>query len=267
MILENDKINVINKTSLKDYFQTLKRAISTNCMIILIGDFKVNYQGRASSQIDYGERLLIIKKDKSVLIHKDKGAVPLNWQPPGNLINITFEENKVIINVLRKSPRERLLITVKRIISLQIFNLRDNAEFIMYASEKQMQEAVIKKPNLIFKGFKPITIEKTVKPGFIDVYGYDKEGNFVIIELKRITAKKTSVLQLKKYLDIFSGEIRKGKVRGILAAPNITKEAEILLNQLGLEFKKLDPHQCAEIVKKDVRNKITDYLNKVEFEE
>ncbi|MHA1410068.1 MAG: endonuclease NucS [Candidatus Odinarchaeia archaeon] len=256
----NNKIELISNVDLNEYLPYLQRALSKNKLIIIIGEFKVDYSGRASSFIDYGERILIIKKDHSVLIHKHKGATPINWQPPGNLINVTYDGNEIIINVLRKKPRERLLISIRHIFSLQILNLTDSAELEMYASEKQMQKAVFKQPSLISDDFRPVKIEKPVEPGFIDVYGYDSKGNLIIVELKRVTANKTAVLQLKKYINTFSKLVKEGKIKGVLAAPAITKQAEILLNQLNLEFKHLDPHLCAEIVKEGKRNKLTEFF-------
>ncbi|MEM2937561.1 MAG: endonuclease NucS, partial [Candidatus Bathyarchaeia archaeon] len=40
------------------------------------------------------------------------------------------------------------------------------------------------------------------------------------------------------------------EVRGILAAPNIAKDVQRLLETLKLEFKALNPKKCAEILKR-----------------
>jgi len=72
----------------------------------------------------------------------------------------------------------------------------------------------------------------------IDLCGIDKYGNFVIIEFKRRKAGLEAVSQLKRYVD----EIRKEKgekVRGILAAPDITENALKLLRESNLEFLKI----------------------------
>ncbi|WEU41018.1 MAG: endonuclease NucS [Candidatus Odinarchaeum yellowstonii] len=256
----NGKVEIINKTNLEDYHPYIEEFLARNHTLIIIGEFKVEYTGRASSNIGLGERFLIIKKDKSFLIHRERGASPLNWQPPGNLIHVAVKNNKLFLKAIRRRPREILLVEFNKIFSLISLNTTDKAEFIMDATEEQMQEAVLRKPEILFKGFKPVSSEKHIKPGFIDVYGFDSEGNPVIVELKRTAATRESVIQLKKYLDSYSSPTDGMSIRGILAAPSITKSAEILLNKLGLEFKKLNPRECAEIVKHSKASKLTEFI-------
>jgi len=55
-------------------------------ILILLARCKVFYEGRAKSQLEEGDRLIIIKPDGTFLIHKDKKREPVNWQPPGSKI-------------------------------------------------------------------------------------------------------------------------------------------------------------------------------------
>jgi RecB family endonuclease NucS len=112
-----------------------------------------------------------------------------------------------------------------------------------------MHKAILLEPQLLEDGFKPISYEKKVKPGFVDVYGEDKNGRFVVVEVKRKTAGKEAVLQLAKYIEAVKSRTNR-EVRGILVAPNIAKDVQRLLETLGLEFKALDPKKCAEILKR-----------------
>ena len=41
----------------------------------------VNYQGRAKSKLDRGERLVIKKQDSALLVHGPDNYQPKNWQP------------------------------------------------------------------------------------------------------------------------------------------------------------------------------------------
>ncbi|MFQ5800386.1 MAG: endonuclease NucS, partial [Candidatus Hydrothermarchaeales archaeon] len=52
-------------------------------MILLLGECRVECQGRAKSYLDWGDRLVIVKKDGSVLVHQGESREPVNWQPPG----------------------------------------------------------------------------------------------------------------------------------------------------------------------------------------
>jgi hypothetical protein len=134
-------------------------------------------------------------------------------------------------------------------------NLVDSGVFSLYASEEDMQKAILLEPSLLEEGFKLISYEKKVEPGFVDVYGEDKNGKLVVVEIKRKTAGKEAVLQLAKYVDAIKSRVNR-EVRGILVAPNIAKDVQRLLATLGLEFKALDPKKCAEILKKSETKKL-----------
>ena len=69
------------------------------------------------------------------------------------------------------------------------------------------------KPELLEEGFKPISWEKKVEPGFVDIYGEDKNGKLVIVEVKRKTASKEAALQLAKYIEPIKAKVNR-EVRG-----------------------------------------------------
>jgi RecB family endonuclease NucS len=136
-----------------------------------------------------------------------------------------------------------------------VFSLVDSGEFSLYASEEDMQKAILEEPSLLEEGFRIVSYEKKVKPGFVDVYGVDKEGKLVVVEIKRKTAGKGAAVQLAKYIDAIRGKANR-EVRGVLVAPNIAKDVQRLLETLGLEFKSLDPRKCAEILKRTKAGKL-----------
>ena len=80
-------------------------------------------------------------------------------------------------------------------------NLLDSGDFLLNASEDDMHRAILLKPELLEEGFKPISWEKKVEPGFVDIYGEDKNGKLVIVEVKRKTASKEAALQLANILN------------------------------------------------------------------
>jgi RecB family endonuclease NucS len=138
---------------------------------------------------------------------------------------------------------------------ISALSLVDSGEFSLYASEEDMHKAILLKPSLLEEGFKPISYEKKVDPGFVDVYGVDKNGKLVVVEVKRRTAGKEAAFQLAKYIDAIKGRADR-KIRGILVAPNIAKDVQRLLATLGLEFKALDPRKCAEVLKRAEMRKL-----------
>ena len=51
---------------------------SGRSMILILGECSVSYQGRAKSFLDFGERLVIVKKDGAVLVHQGETREPVN---------------------------------------------------------------------------------------------------------------------------------------------------------------------------------------------
>jgi len=227
----------------------VREALSQRKTLLLVGNCWVHYHGRASSKLEPGERILIIKEDGSLLVHRSVGYEPVNWQPPGCIFHTKIRDGILEIHAVRQKPPESVQVFFDRVHMVSALSLRDSGEFALYASEEDMQKAILAEPSLLEEAFKPISFEKRVEPGFVDVYGIDKNGRLVVVEIKRKTAGKEAVLQLAKYIEAVKSRTNR-EVRGILVAPNIAKDVQRLLETLGLEFKALNPKKCAEILKR-----------------
>jgi RecB family endonuclease NucS len=162
------------------------------------------------------------------------------------------------VRVFRRRENEILEINFEKVYLVSVFDLVDTGEFYLYASEKDMQSAILVQPSLIEEGFRPISKESSVKPGFIDILGVDKNNVLTVIEIKRKAADKRAVQQLKKYMDVFKPTSE--EVRGIIVAPELAKGAQKMLASLGLEFKVLSPKRCAEILKHKHSRKIIEFF-------
>ncbi|MDH5704070.1 MAG: endonuclease NucS, partial [Aigarchaeota archaeon] len=114
-------------------------------------------------------------------------------------------------------------------------------------------------PSILEEGFRPITAEKPVEPGFIDILGVDRNNTLTVVEIKRKAATKEAVKQLKRYMDVFMVEPGR-QVRGILVAPELASGAQRLLASLGLEYKPLSPQKCAEVLKRKRERSLTDFF-------
>jgi RecB family endonuclease NucS len=249
----------LEKPSLDEAFDAVKHGISHKKIVILAGSCTVEYEGRASSSLGPGERIAIFKPDGSALIHRPKDYSPVNWQPPGSLFQTKLERNKLIISVYRKKDHEVLEVTFNNLKMVSIMELRDVSEFNLYATESDMQQAVLTQPSLIEDGFRPISRERPVDPGFIDIMGVDKENTLTLIEIKRVKATKKDALQLKKYMDVIHIDTKR-KVRAILVAPSLAEGTQKVLASLGYEFKALSPQLCAEILKQKSSKRITEFF-------
>jgi hypothetical protein len=127
--------------------------------------------------------------------------------------------------------------------------LEDHGAFSLDASEEDMQKAIVVKPALIETGLRVIEYEKRVEPGFVDVHGIDSQGRLVVIELKRKSAGKEAILQLAKYVKAMSRMSRR-PIRPVLVAPSIMRGTQRLLKATGIEYRRLDPKECAEVLEK-----------------
>jgi hypothetical protein len=244
-----NKLSVLTEPTLTEAAKLIENAFAKRRTLIIAGTCHVHYVGRASSTLEPGERILIIKADGSLLVHRPIGYEPVNWQPSGSIFHVKANETSLEVHAVRQKPRENVKVTFSNVLVVSALSLNDSGEFLLYASEEDMHRAILLKPALLEEGFKPISYEKKVEPGFVDIYGVDKDGKLVVIEVKRKTAGKEAVLQLARYIDAIKEKANR-ELRGVLVAPSLGKDVQRLLVTMGLEFKALDPKKCAEVLKK-----------------
>ena len=237
----------------------IRDAVSERRVVVVVGNCWVDYRGRASSKLEPGERIVVIKGDGSVLVHRPVGYEPVNWQPAGCLFQTRVVGDVLHVRAIRRKPSESVRISFDRVYLVSAMSLVDRGEFSLYASEEDMQRAILLEPSILELGLKPITYEKKVEPGFVDVYGIDGNGRLVVVELKRKAAGRTAALQLAKYVD-YVKTVANREVRGVLVAPRLAKGVQRLLATLGLEFKSLDPKKCAEVLRGSETRKLAEFF-------
>lgn len=255
----NDKIWLLQSPSLKEASIILGDAISQKRFIQIVGTCFVEYQGRARSVLTEGERLIILKRDGTILVHKESGVEPVNWQPPGATLKVTYEDDTLFLFANRAKPRETVRIEFSSLMMLSANLIDDPGEFSMYLTEDEMQQVLSVHPELIEPELRTIQRERKVIPGFIDIFARDSEDRLVIIEVKRRRADSEAVHQLHGYIKSFQTD-ETTEIRGILVAPSLTKGTHALLEQLGLEYRKIEPQQCAIYLHQTSSRKLTDFL-------
>jgi RecB family endonuclease NucS len=258
-VQETSKATVRVNPSLAEAATLIQKAFAQRSTLIVAGNCRVRYVGRAASKLEPGERMLVVKADGALLVHRPVGYEPVNWQPAGSVFHVETKDDVLEIHGVRQKPRESVKITFNSVFMVSALNLVDPGEFLLYASEEDMHKAVLLKPSLLEKGFKPISYEKHIEPGFVDIYGEDENGRLVVVEVKRKTAGKEAVLQLARYIDAIKTKANR-ELRGVLAAPSLGKDVQRLLVTLGLEFKALDPKKCAEVLKKAETTKLETFF-------
>lgn len=207
-------------------------------MVTIVGNCKVDYAGRARSFLDYGERLVIIKADGTVMVHGNEKREPLNWQPPGTKVKYTMNGG-LTIEAKRTSPPETMHIHFKTIEALSIFQLNDGAELNIIGEESDIVDKLEADPSIIEEGLRVIRREQATNSGYIDLLCEDKDGTTVVVEVKRTAITHNAVYQLEAYLVDLRKKNHKTKVRGILCAPRVTEMAKTLLAEKGLEYRQI----------------------------
>lgn len=196
----------------------------------------VNYQGRAKSKLDRGERIVIKKQDSALLVHGPENYQPKNWQPEVDEFNVQIDEENqhLILKASRSSPDEVVEIRFEDIDFVSVSQLVDKSELKIAGHEVDIHEAIEDEPEIVEEELKVIERERETPAGFIDVFARDSEDNYVVIEVKRNPDYNT-VLQLNRYVEEIEDEFR-GDIRGILVAPKMTDKVLAYLKERELEF-------------------------------
>ncbi len=208
-------------------------------MVLVSGPCVVKYQGRAGSKLAEGERLILIKRDGTFLVHQNEGFKPVNYQPPGTMVSVDIEDEELIIRARRKDPRELIEVTMPEVNYVKNIKLRDDEDIDIHGTERQLADMLMEDLSVVEEGMKARNKESPLPQGDVDIFAEDKEGKYVVIEVKRKKASLDAVSQLKRYVE--ETEKRKDKeTRGILCAPGISSKARKHLEDSGLEFSELD---------------------------
>lgn len=247
--------------SLTECRDLINDALTKQKVIIVAGNCTVSYEGRAASKLAWGERVLIIKADGSVLIHRRSGYEPVNWQPPRCQFRVSLDDGKLLsILATREKPKESVRLLFDRVSASLALTLTDEGEFAMHVTEEQMKRAIMLEPSLVEPGLKLISEEtKMGDSGFTDVYAEDSQGRLVVIEIKRNAASRDAALQLNRYVGTLRKRVNR-PVRGILAAPELRSGTSTLLTRLGYDFKAVSPEKCFQILKPRADTRLSEFL-------
>ncbi len=221
-------------------------ALGKNAVIVLSCSCEIHYTGRAESFLGSGDRIIIIKADKTLLIHQPSGSNPINYMKEGTSYSLVKEGGKLVLRCSNLPLKEYLDVFISKVHSFQQLQLEDNAKIQLVGSERDMSDMIYGNPLLIEPGFKPLSREEHTKYGFIDVFGYDKDNLFVVIECKRYTADLKAVDQLQRYVTKIKQLRGLDKVRGIIAAPEISPNTLQMLHDNGFEYRKIAPPKYLE---------------------
>ncbi len=238
----------------RDAAEELNNAVKSKNLVIMVCRCSIDYRGRSRSVLPEGDRVIMIKTNGAVIIHRPYGYSPVNWQPDTSYIKFDYIGDSIVMTAVREKPREILSARITRIYTVVIAKeLEDKAKFSMYVSEKEVKDVIEKHPELIEEGLRITAREKRVETGVIDLVGIDKNGAIVLIEVKDEKAGVEAGAQLLKYVKAL--EKTSGKVRGILVAPDFSKSLIEFLERNNLEKVRYDPSKIIKILEEELTSK------------
>jgi len=237
-----EPLSALTDPTLEAAMDAARAALSAEAVLTLFGRCTVDYDGRASSTLGPGDRLVVCKPDGAVLVHTDEGREPVNWQPPGSEQSVAVADGTLELHSERTSPDETLSVAFEQVDHLVAYRAVDEEELSLSGTEADLRERLLDDPELVEPGFSPRATERNTSAGAVDLYGEDDDGRPVAVELKRRRVGPDAVGQLNRYVDALDRELHAdAEVRGVLVAPSVTDRARELLAERGLEFVSVDP--------------------------
>lgn len=201
----------------------------------------IDYQGRAESRLESGQRLVLLKPDGTLLVHTAAKLKPVNWQPPGCSFSADRADGgAVVLTATREKPRETVRIALEEVLAVLSLDLDDGEALDLVGSEDDLQAFLARRPDLVEPGFKFRERERASGRGPMDLYGEDALGRRVVVECKRRAAGVAEADQLRRYVERERRARQGTQVRGILLAPTVSETARRYLADLELEYRELD---------------------------
>lgn len=232
-------MELLTDPSAEDAEALIAEYIARPYTLEIIGLCSVDYQGRAKSKLDRGERIVLVKQDNALLVHGPDNYQPKNWQPETDRFDVSIDEGQLVIESRRLNPEEVVTIRFESLEMVYKTELVDKSDLKVRGHEVDIHEAIEERPEIVEEGLTIIEREKKTDAGFIDVFARDTDDTLVVIEVKR-NPDHNSVLQLNRYIDEIEEEFPGKQIRGILVAPEVSESIQSYLDDRGLEFVDVD---------------------------
>ena len=101
-------VRTLRSPAPREALTALEAAVDAGALVTVHGRCRVDYDGRASSELGPGDRLVVLKPDGAALVHTEEGRTPVNWQPPGSAHAASVRDDRLRVRSTRESPAERL---------------------------------------------------------------------------------------------------------------------------------------------------------------
>jgi endonuclease len=233
-----------------EFTNIFDKALQDNHTLVAFANCEVHYSGRAESELERGDRVIVVKSDNALLVHQPSGSNPVNHMRSGGRHKLQKEglDEGEVLRIVSEHTKHKEHLTIK-IYELHFYHAKkliDNESIFTRGTEYDMSEMLYNKPEMISPEFKPLSREEHTKYGFIDVFGYDQNNNLVIVECKRTKADLHAVTQLRRYVEKIKESKGIKNVTGMVASPQISDNALAMLKDWGFTYKQISPPRDKE---------------------
>lgn len=202
-------------------------------MHILQVDCEVHYLGRGETWLPRGVRLLMIKSDGSVSIHRDQGMQPLNYMSKTSDMHDTVYDDGTRHMVFAHGG-ESLDVTVHEVIFEQHLDGFGEAGLERHGTEAQLQEWLATNGNLervMGDGTRFVCREYETGKGPVDILG-DLDGRVTLVEVKRY-AKRSDTFQLLRYREALRERCEDARAFGETRLASLARRNDVTLTVEG----------------------------------
>jgi RecB family endonuclease NucS len=207
---------------------------------LIVARLSCRYTGRLSTELPEALRLLMIKRDGTVMIWSDGGVgqkvKPLNWMTPPTAV---IEDERTII-VRKLKGEDQLEITLHEVVSDVNHVMDFDADRLSKDGvEADLQVALADAPHFCGEGFRLVRREWPTDIGPVDLMCRDPDDGWIAVEIKRI-GTIDAVEQLSRYLERIRLDPGKADCRGVLAAQIVKPQARVLAEARGIAWVEID---------------------------
>lgn len=241
---------------LSKFEKLFNEALKSNETFVFFCSCEVEYSGRAEAELPLGDRIIIVKSDNTLLVHQPVDNNPINYMKKGSSIRLAKGEDNLVLKSYNANYKDYLDVIIFNVYNFISQKLYDGKDLILSGNEQDMSDMLKEKPHLISSDFKPLSREEHTQYGFIDVFGHDNKGNLIIVECKRYSAGLSAVQQLRRYVEKISDlkGIDNSRIQGVIAAPDITKNAKEMLLNWGFSFVSVEAPKRLERYRKNQKS-------------